>query len=195
MRRHGATVVVLLTACLLPGGVVGTIAQDDVAVVPQPFSATLKCTDRHTTPTYEREEIQLGPELHVRRLRTPTWSIFVQASDPDLTGEGSVAMNGDLYWSGPSIKEGTAIADVLTLTIRFGSDNGSWAGTRYLYHDGDAEIFPTDVIRLDGDGSFQGRTALASMTIGNSFCSARLTGVLFRHGPPEAPGAPVDSPG
>jgi hypothetical protein len=174
---------------LLVGQSVGVAAQEAAVSPPQAFTATLACTDEMPSFLGDGEEVQLGPDLTLTRLGTPTWNVAVDASDPDLDGEGILAVNGDGYWAGPSVAEAAdaSIADVMVATVRFGSEAGAWTGTRYLYAADDEQQFPTDVVRLDGDGAFDGWTALAAMTIRTSLCDIELKGVVLRSAMPDTP--------
>jgi len=194
VRIIKTTTISILALSLLAGSAVGVVAQEAAISPPRPFTATAACTDEMPSFLGEQEEIQLGPDLTLTRLGTPTWHIAVEASDPDLTGEGSLAMNGDGYWEGPSLAEAadTSIADVMVVTVHFGNAAGAWTGTRYLYAADDEQQFPTDVMRLDGDGAFDGWTALAAMTIGNNLCDLELTGVVLRSAMPETPQVSVE---
>lgn len=193
MRTINTAVIYILAISLLVGSAVGVAAQEAAVSPPQSFTATLACTDEMPSFLGEGEEIQLGPDLTLMRLGTPTWPIAVEASDPDLNGVGTLAVNGDGYWAGPSVAEAAdaSIADVMVATVHFGSDAGAWTGTRYLYATDDEQQFPTDVVRLDGDGAFDGWTALATVTIGTSLCDLELRGVVLRDAMPDTP-EPVD---
>jgi hypothetical protein len=156
-------------------------------IAPQPFTATLACTDEAPTFAGEGSEEQLALDLTLMTLATPTWPIAVEASDGRLTGEGTQAVNGDLYWAGPSVADAISSIDVLVATIRFGDDAGSWQGARYFYMTGDEPQFPTDVVVLEGQGAYAGLVALTSMTMGASLCEAELSGAIVQGGLPVIP--------
>jgi hypothetical protein len=187
--RRGLLIAAL--AAGVPGA--GTVAQEGRSA-PTPFTARLACTDETPTFTTEQAEEQVTPDLTIMRLGTPTWALAVEGSgDPRIAGEATLAMNGDLYWEGPSVAEAgdSSVADVFVATVRIQDADGAWEATTQRLALANEDLFPSDVVVFVGSGAYEGLVALASMTQGASICEWDLEGAVI-DGP--LPAAPLPAP-
>lgn len=182
---------------VLCAGVAVAVAAQDSPVVPAPFSASLVCRDEVPVFGSEGSEEQVVPGITVMRLGTPTWSMIVEeASDARLEGDATFAMNGDLYWEGPSVAEAgeASLADVMVARLRIENAGGSWDGTTYLLSLAPEHPpeFAADVIALAGAGGYEGVVALTELRQGANVCRWDLQGVVIERGLPPVPELPAD---
>ena len=148
------------------------------------------CSDAEPTFASEGSEEQIAPSLTIMRLPTPTWSMAVEsATDERLRGAAVFAVNGDLYWDGPSVADAASpsLADIVVGTLRIADDAGTWTGTTYALALADEPQVSADAVLLAGSGAYEGLHALTVMEQGASLCEWELHGVIVTGPVPSPP--------